>query len=208
MTKMRTAIFGAILAVTAAGAVVYTAAAQNGPQHEQRPASMLSESQQQQVAERKAALHERLAAAKEARKNALQGRRLATCEKRQAKINSVLSRGTDQSRKHLVVFQKIEERVKQFYTNKNLSSEGYEAAASKVDEKQAAAIAAIETSSETTFDCTSTDGAKPGSAIRELMKSRHKALKEYRTAIKDLIVVVKKGHGQPQNTPDTTQGEQ
>jgi len=209
MTHKKSLFFVAAFALVGVMAIGSTVSAETSDQYKQRPASMLSEEQQQAVKERKAALQEKFEAAKETRQNKLEDKRLEMCEKRQTKINGILSHGTDQSRKHLAVFQKIEERVKQFYANKSLSSEGYDAAVANADEKEAAAIAAIEASTETTFDCANADGAKPGDAVRELMKSRHAALKEYRTAIKDLILVVKKGHGQQQTeTEPTTEGEQ
>lgn len=214
MTHKKSILFAAVFALVGVTALSSSAFAHDDTdhkhhvaQHEQRPATMLSEEQKQKVEERKTALQEKLTAAKEARQNKLEGKRLATCEKRSSKINSILAHGTDQSRKHLAVFQKIEERVKQFYANKNLTADGYDTAVTNADEKEAAAVAAIETSTETTFNCENADGAKPGDAIRELMKSRHQALKEYRTAIKDLILVVKKGHGQQQTTSEPAETE-
>jgi len=212
MTHKKSILLAAVFALVGVTALNTSAFAHDSPdghkhfgaQYEQRPASMLNEEQKQKVEERKTALQEKLAAAQEARQNKLEGQRLAACEKRSSRINSILAHGTDQSRKHLAVFQKIEERVKQFYANKNLSAEGYDAAVTNADEKEAAAVAAIETSTETTFDCANADGAKPGDAIRELMKTRHQALKEYRVAIKELILVVKKGHGKQQSTTQTT----
>ena len=165
----------------------------------------MSEEQSQQVEAQKTALTDRLTAAKEARANKLEAKRLAICEKREARINAIITKGAEQSRKQLAVFQKIEEKVKQFYIDKNLSTEGYDLAVVNADDKEAAAVAAIEASLETKFDCDTTDGAKPGEAIKELVKTRHDALKAYRTAIKDLILVVKKGHGQQQNATESTE---
>lgn len=213
MAHRKTLLFAAVFAVV--GVVSLGANAQAETDTETRAG--LREEQKVQIEARKAELKAKLEAAKEARMNKLEGKRLEICEKRQTKVNNILARGTEQSRKHLGVFQKIEEKVKQFYVDKNLSAEGYDAAVTNADEKEAAAVAAIEASTETTFDCATTDGAKPGDAVRELMKTRHEALKAYRTAVKDLILVVKKGHGQQQNsttteteseTETTTEGEQ
>lgn len=201
MTHKKTVLFAAAFAIVGVATLGVRAYAVEGTeQYKQRPASTLTDEQKQQIEERKTALREKLTAAKEARANKLEDKRLEACEKRQSKINNVLANGTDQSRKHLAVFQKIEERVKQFYVNKNLTADGYDAAVANADEKEAAAVAAIETSTETTFDCASADGGKPGDAVKDLMKTRHEALKAYRTAVKDLILVVKKGHGKQQST--------
>lgn len=202
MTHRKSLLFAAIFSVVgvvALGNGVYAHETDETHVHDVTAA----EAKQQAIEERKAALKQKLEAAKEQRMNKLESQRLATCEKRQAKINSILAKGTEQSEKHLAVFQKIEERVKQFYIDKQRSAEGYDAAVLNADEKEAAAIAAIETSTETTFDCSTADGAKPGDAIRELMKDRHEALKAYRTAIKDLILVVKQADKPAQSTEST-----
>lgn len=159
----------------------------------------LTDSQKQAVQERKAEIKQRIEAKKAEVSAKLADKRLATCEKRQAKINSIFTKATERNKKHLAVFQKIEERVKEFYTSRSLIADGYDAAVANADAKEAAAVAAIEASTEVSFDCAATDAAKPGAAIKEAMQARHAALKDYRTAVKDLILVVKKHHGQQQN---------
>ena len=156
----------------------------------------MAEAQKVKVEERKAEIKQRLETAKTERSTKLAERRLEVCEKRQTRINTVFDNATERNKKQLAVFQAIEEKVKAFYVDKNLTSEGYDAAAAAADEKEAAAVAAIEASTEVSFDCTSTDAAKPGSVIKQAMSVRHAALKEYRTAIKDLILAVKQHNGQ------------
>lgn len=172
----------------------------------------MPEAQKEQVEQRKAAIAERIDAKKAEITERLADKRLAACEKRQGHINTIFTKATEQNKKQLAVFQKIEENVKAFYASKNLTAEGYDAAIANADDKEAVAVAAIEASAETTFDCSTTDAAKPGSAIKEAMTSRHAALKDYRTAIKDLILVVKKHNGQQvettTKTDTTTEGAQ
>ena len=165
-----------------------------------------TEPTKQEIEQHKTELKDRFEARKKDVTKNLETTRLDACNKREAKINQILSQGTDQSRKHLAVFQKIEERVEAFYTDKKLSADGYDAAVATANEKEGAAIAAIEASTELTFDCDTTDGAKPGEAVKELMKERHDALKAYRTAIKDLILVVKKAQSTNQTT-ESTEGQ-
>ena len=204
MTHKKSIVFAVVFALVGAVGLGGSAFALDSVE-EQTPQATMTTEQKQRIETRKTELKEKFEAAKEARMNKLEDKRLATCEKRASKINDILTRGTTQSQKHLAVFQKIEEKVKQFYVDKNLSADGYDAAVTNADEKEAAAIAAIEASTETTFDCATADGAKPGDAVKELMKARHEALKAYRTAIKDLILVVKKGHGQQQNADTSTE---
>lgn len=159
-----------------------------------------SEAQQQRIQERKQELRDRLEQAKADRTTKLEQRRLEICQQREERINAIFTKGLEQNGKQLAVFQGIEEKVKAFYEAKGLSAEGYDAAVAKADEKEAAAIAAIDTSAAMEFDCETTSGQAPGQVIKQAMQARHVALKEYRTAIKDLILVVKKGHGQQQGS--------
>lgn len=167
----------------------------------------MDDQHEQRIETHKAELKDRVEALKENRTEKLNAKRLEVCQKRQSKINDIGSKSTEQNKKHLAVFQKIEANVEQFYVNKNLSAEGYDAAVAAADEKEAIAVAAIEASAEISFDCSTTDGAEPGSAVKELMTSRHSALKEYRTAIKNLIVIVKKANSESVKTSDSTKTE-
>lgn len=164
----------------------------------------MSETQKRTVEEKRAVAEKRIATMKENVHEKLAAKRLEVCEKRQAKINDIASRGAAQNTKQLAVFQKIEAKVMQFATNKNITSETIDAALAVANEKEAAAVAAIEVAQSTTFDCTTTDGANPGSMIKHAMTSRHAALKEYRTAIKDLIVAVKQANNEVKSTDTTT----
>jgi len=171
----------------------------------------MSEQQQQTVSDRKAAMQQKLADKKEARTTRLQEKRLEICEKRQTTINDIVLRGTQKNTKQLGVFQGIEDKVVAFYEDKKLSSDAYTAALADADAKQAVAVAAIEVSAETTFDCATADGEKPGAVIKQAMLTRHQALKDYRTAIKELIVVVKKALGTRDSStsaPSNETGEQ
>lgn len=161
-----------------------------------------SEMQKQKVEERKADITQKIEAKQNERTAKLESKRLETCEKRQARINAMFAKATAQNKKQLAVFQSIEEKVKAFYETKNIEVDGYDAAVLNADEKEATAVAAIEASQELTFDCASADATKPGAVVKEAVKLRHEALKAYRTAVKDLILVVKKHNGQNRSTTD------
>lgn len=165
--------------------------------------AQMSETQKRIIEEKRIAEQKRIAVTKEAVHEKLATKRLEVCEKRQTKINDIISRGATQNNKQLGVFQKIEAKVLQFATNKNITSESIDAAAAVADEKEAAAIVAIEASQTTSFDCHTTNGANPGSVIKQTMTSRHAALKEYRTAVKNLIVAVKQANNETKSTDAT-----
>jgi predicted nucleic acid-binding protein len=201
MTYKKSILFAAVFAVTGVTAVGSSTLARGM----EGGRTGMAEAQKQKVEERKTAIKERIETAKTERATKLADKRLEQCEKREARVNTIFTKATERNTKQLAVFQKIEERVKAFYVSKNITAEGYEAAAQNADDKEAVAVAAIEASTETTFDCATADGAKPGSAIKEAMTARHTALKDYRTAIKDLILVVKKHNGQNRDrSGDTT----
>ncbi len=160
--------------------------------------------QRQQISDKKTEFQQKLTVMKEARTARLEGKRLEICQKRQQKIGEIVAHGIEQNKKQLAVFKKIEDKVIKFYIDKKLSNDSYDAAVTKADTAYVSAVAAIEASSETTFTCTSTDGANPGSIIKEAMTTRHSAMIEYRTAIKELIQVVRKANGQNRTTDTNT----
>jgi len=148
------------------------------------------------IEKQKEELRERVKTAREAVKTKLADARLDICKKRAGTINRIATKSTEQASKHLVTFQKIEQRVKEFYVSKNLTAANYDALVATIDEKEAAAVAAIAVAGETTFNCETTDSTEPGKVVRDLNKSKHDALKEYRLAIKNLIVAVKQATGE------------
>lgn len=203
MTHRKTLLLGAVIATV--GLATFGTPKQAQAVDTDQTSTGMHDEQRQSVNDRKAAIEQRLEALKEKRGAKLAAKRLEMCEKRQSKINTIITQSADRGAKQLAVFQKIEERVKQFYVNKNLSSDSYESAVAVADEKKIAAIAAMEVSSEVNFDCAATSSTEPGNVVKEAMSTRHVALKEYRTAVKNLILVVKKAHGQQQEKSDLQQ---
>ena len=148
-------------------------------------------SQREQIEQQRQALKEAFEKRKSEIKERLEGKRLAACENRESKINELIDKGVENSRKRLAAIQRVEEGVKNFYVKQSLSSDDYEAAAALVDEKEAAAIAMIDTVAGQDFSCGDVDGKKPSGTLRDLHKQRREALKEYRQSVKDLIAVVR-----------------
>lgn len=149
---------------------------------------------QQELKERQAAAKERLSEAK-----------LKICEKRQANINDRSTKIADRATKHLAVFDKIAERVKTFYINKGNTFDTYDLLVSEVDAKRTAAQSAIDnlTDLKASFNCSDAEPKLAIEGFKAAMTEAQTALKEYRTAIKDLIVGVKSA-----NTSDSTSTEE
>ncbi len=114
------------------------------------------------------------------------------CEKRVGVIKSIMAKAAAQGAKHLDVFTKIATRVEEFYTNKKLTVASYDALVAEVNAKKAAAQTAIDAvKNDTGFDCTDANPIGQIDAFVSKVRAMHKALKDYRTSIKDLIVAVK-----------------
>lgn len=148
--------------------------------------------QAERIKERRAAIEAKLAERRAEHKERLEGRRLATCENREQRINQLLDRSAENGKRHLQVIQRIEEGIKKFYRDKALSADGYDAALAAADEREADAVAALDVLSDVDFDCANADGQKPAAVIASAVHQRHDALKAYRTTVKDLLLVVKK----------------
>ena len=160
------------------------------------------------VAEKRAELQLKLTQQKESRKSSLDDNRKSKCEKREAKINSIIQKRSEQGTKHLAKFNSISERVQQFVSDKNLTIADYDALVQAINDKKAAAEAAIAANTENTFSCATTDGSEPAKLSRTTIDAVRDALKEYRTAIKDLIVKVKASTPDSSDDSSTTGGTQ
>ncbi|HCR55557.1 TPA: hypothetical protein DIV49_01160 [Candidatus Saccharibacteria bacterium] len=152
------------------------------------------------IAERRQMLEDKFDKKRDEIKEKLAGKRFELCQEREANINRLIDDGVERSKKKLAVFQRIEEAVKSFYVEKGLLAEGYDAAVANADEKEAAAIAAIEAVGQIDFDCSNVESSRPNGVIREAIHTRHDALKEYKTAVRELIQVVKKALNDSTNT--------
>lgn len=134
---------------------------------------------------------------KEAAQTRLADAKLKACENRQRAIKNIMARIADRGTKQLEVFTKISERTQAFYIDKGKTSNNYDALVAEVNAKKAAAETAVKTvkDSSTTFAC---DGDNPRGMVdgfKDSLKLEISALKDYRTAIKNLIVGVKSAQG-------------
>lgn len=143
------------------------------------------------VTERRDELTQKIEQLKQERRTKLTETRQKACEARAEKINGILEKRSEQARKHLEVFQNIAARVQEFVAAKELTIENYDSLVATITEREAAVLAAIEVNDETTFDCATVDADNPLKLPRATTNAVRDALKEYRTAIKDLIVQVK-----------------
>lgn len=114
-----------------------------------------------------------------------------TCENRAEKINQLIKKRSEEAQKHLEKFKSVATRVEEFVTTKHRTVANYDSLVATINEKEAAAQAAIDANSAATFQCATVDAKDPGKLPRAHFDAVRDALKEYRTAIKNLIVQVK-----------------
>ncbi len=143
------------------------------------------------VEARKTELEDKLKQKQEDRKEKLEGRRLAQCQNREDAINTLLDKSAAIGKARLAKIQGIEDGVKAFYEKQQLSSTEYDAVLQTVDEKEAAAVAALEVIESEDFSCDEVDGAKPSDTIHTAHEAKRTALKEYRESVQQLIKIVR-----------------
>lgn len=122
----------------------------------------------------------------------LTDKKLEACENRQANMNNIMSRVVDRASKQLAVFNKISERVQNFYEDKGYHISNYDGLVANVQSKKSAAQSAVQTVAQngTTLDC---GGDSPGSDVQGFVtraKAQGSALSDYKTAVQDLVSAV------------------
>lgn len=130
-------------------------------------------------------------------KSRLQDAKLRACEKRQAAIVNIMKRISDRGQKQVDLFASIAERTQAFYEKKGNTLANYDALVANVAAKKEAAQGSVTMTAShgTSFDCSGEDPKGNAASFREHHKLAIVALKEYKTAVKDLIVGVKSVQG-------------
>jgi hypothetical protein len=134
--------------------------------------------------------------------------KLKVCQNRQKAITNIMSRIADRGQKQLDLFSTIATRVETFYTDKGKTLSNYDALVTAVNDKKAAAQTTVDTikTDSTGFSCDSNDPKGSIATFKTALKSEIQALKDYKTAVKNLIVGVKSVQGTT-NTTDTNNTE-
>ncbi|MES2971284.1 MAG: hypothetical protein V4702_03125 [Patescibacteria group bacterium] len=181
-------LIAAVVMLTMSSAVPVLAVPQQPAQAQeaQQNAQTRQEAAQTNAEERREAAQTRLADAK-----------LKACQNREKAITNIMARLADRGTKQLDVFTKISERTQEFYTSKGKVLSNYDALVAEVNTKKAAAETAVDTIKNTSveFACDGEDPKGVVSAFKESLKAEITALKDYKTAVKNLIVGVKSVQG-------------
>lgn len=115
------------------------------------------------------------------------------CEARKNALLKTVGQMNKRGEEQIHVFEKITERVKNFYTAKGKVLANYDALVAEVNTQHDAAVAAMNTLKEKqpAIDCASPEASASLKDYREAHKVKNAALKAYRTSVKNLIVGVK-----------------
>ena len=129
---------------------------------------------------------------KERHEGRLDANKQRVCEHHKAVIERILAHANNRGEHHLLVFATIASRVEDFYKDKDLDVANYQELVDEVNSKHDDAEAAIQAvDDDINLDC---EGANPVGRVNTFIhrvKEMHMALKDYRTAIKDLIVGIR-----------------
>lgn len=160
-------------------------------EHSTESSGSSSRSLTSRVEDKKTELKSAIEDKRQSIKTKLDSARLKKCQEHENKINTVIDNSKTRGQRVLEKLQGVEAKVREFYQNKNLSVGNYDALSSALDEKEAAAIAAVSVTGDTQFACGDDDASRPGGIVSDTVKTQHTALKAYRDAIRDLIKAVK-----------------
>ncbi len=143
---------------------------------------------------------------REAAKTKLADAKLRACQNREKAIHNIMGRIADRGQKQLDLFSSIAIKTETFYTNKGKTLSNYDALVADVVAKKSAAQTTVDTvaANSVTFKCDGTDPKGAAASFKDSLKTEITALKDYKTAVKNLIVGVKS----VQSTDKTTGGDQ
>jgi hypothetical protein len=119
--------------------------------------------------------------------------KLKVCEKRSKNITNIMSRISDRGQKQLDLFTAIATKTEAFYVSKGNTLTNYQALVDAVNAKQTAAKTTVDTikADSANFSCSGSDSQGSIATFKTALKSEIQALKDYKTAVKNLIVGVK-----------------
>jgi len=140
----------------------------------------------------------------------LEAAKLKACQNREKAINNIMARMAERGSKQLGVLNKIAERTMAFYVDKGKTLSNYEALVAAVNDKKAAAQAAVDDlkASSVGFKCDGSDPKGAAQSFKDKLKAEIAALKDYKTAVKNLIVGVKSVQGTTSSSDNSQGGQQ
>lgn len=135
----------------------------------------------------------KLKAEQNKRQAKLEGTKLKACQNRENAINNILSKLATKSEKHIGAINAASVRIQTFYADKRLNVSNYNELLTAVTAKKTAAETAVADvkAASVSFKCDGSDPKGAGQAFKDYLRNQNAALKEYKLAVKNLLVAVK-----------------
>ena len=132
------------------------------------------------------------------------------CARRQTVVNKITAHIAERGQKQLDLFTTIASRVEAFYTKSGKTLSNYDQLVTAVGTAQTNAQQAVDTIKSTTITlkCDGTDPNGAGASFKAALKSEIQALKDLRTAVKNLTVGVKSVQGTTSSGDNSSAGGQ
>ncbi len=130
------------------------------------------------------------------------------CDRRQVVVNKITAHIAERGQKQLDLFTTIATRVEVFYTKSGKTLSNYDELVAAVNTAQASAQQTVDgiKSTTITLKCDGTDPNGAGASFKTALKSEIQTLKDYRTAVKNLIVGVKSVQGTTSSGDNSSTG--
>lgn len=126
----------------------------------------------------------------------LQGDKLRLCQQRREVVAGIMSRNVVRGQRHIELFDTIAGRTKAFYTAKGRTVDNYDQLVAAVAAARQAAADNLEAMrANTAFACDGDNPQAMAQAFAAGARTQAGYLKDYRQAVKNLIVAVKSAQG-------------
>lgn len=134
----------------------------------------------------------------------LQGSSLEKCQTRENAINNVMARIVDRAQKQNTVIESIQQKVQNFYTEKNITISNYDDLIANIEAKKAVATTAMNTvrTMNGTFGCSNEDPKGVATQFKSQASVQAGAIKEYKDAVHELVVAIKTALGDSASTTE------
>ena len=141
----------------------------------------------------------------------MQAGQLKACQNRQAAITNIINRIDTRAQNQLTLFSTIASRVENFYTTKGKTVANYDQLVADITSAETTAQTNLTTmKANSTFSCSLANPKGMVSAFQSYLKTEISDLRNYRTAVKNLIVAVATANNvtvSTSNTSTTTGGK-
>jgi hypothetical protein len=123
----------------------------------------------------------------------LQGNSLESCQNREMAINNIMARVGDRGQKQVQLIDSIQEQVRTFYSNQDVTVSNYDKLVATVEAKKQTATQAMNTvrTMNGSFGCSKDDPKGIATQFKSQAASQSDSITEYKNAVHDLVEAIK-----------------